>query len=111
MSTSSRAAPETRQEACLSGCGALVREALNDVRRGRLKGCLGAAPDVDKTYRTLDEARRAAASLGDEVRAVAVCCPDPEDRANLHSRTSRSRGARPVRGPAVRVASKAYAPP
>ncbi|MEU0413531.1 APC family permease [Streptomyces griseorubiginosus] len=35
--------------------------------------------------RLTSEALSAAASLGDEVRAVTVCSPDPEDRAALHT--------------------------
>ncbi|MFD5408032.1 APC family permease [Streptomyces griseorubiginosus] len=39
---------------------------------------------VSSLSRLTSEALTAAASLGDEVRAVTVCCPDPEDRAALH---------------------------
>ncbi|MER5452789.1 APC family permease [Streptomyces sp. NPDC002764] len=40
---------------------------------------------VSSISRLTSEALTAAASLGDEVRAVTVCCPDPEDRAQLHA--------------------------
>ncbi|MFG2783604.1 APC family permease [Streptomyces prunicolor] len=40
---------------------------------------------VSSLSRLTSEALTAAASLGDEVRAVTVCYPDPEDRANLHA--------------------------
>lgn len=39
---------------------------------------------VSSLSRLTSEALTAAASLGDEVRAVTVCYPDPEDRAQLH---------------------------
>ncbi|GGX25019.1 APC family permease [Streptomyces chartreusis] len=39
---------------------------------------------VSSLSRLTSEALTAAASLGDEVRAVTVCHPDPEDRAALH---------------------------
>ncbi|AZP15190.1 APC family permease [Streptomyces aquilus] len=40
---------------------------------------------VSSLSRLTSEALTAAASLGDEVRAVTVCYPDPEDRATLHA--------------------------
>ncbi|WEO96234.1 APC family permease [Streptomyces sp. FXJ1.172] len=40
---------------------------------------------VSTLSRLTSEALTAAASLGDEVRAVTVCYPDPEDRAQLHA--------------------------
>ncbi|MCT7353067.1 APC family permease [Streptomyces sp. 15-116A] len=40
---------------------------------------------VSSISRLTSEALTAAASLGDEVRAVTVCHPDPEDRAALHA--------------------------
>jgi amino acid transporter len=40
---------------------------------------------VSTLSRLTSEALTAAASLGDEVRAVTVCYPDPEDRAHLHA--------------------------
>ncbi|MFD4875471.1 ATP-binding protein [Streptomyces sp. NPDC058420] len=46
---------------------------MNDVRRGRLKVYLGAAPGVGKTYRMLDEARRRAARGADVVVGFAEC--------------------------------------
>ncbi|MGV9456573.1 APC family permease [Streptomyces sp. NPDC003635] len=40
---------------------------------------------VSSLSRLTSEALTAAASLGDEVRAVTVCCPDAEDRAALYA--------------------------
>ncbi|KPI11585.1 hypothetical protein OK074_2917 [Actinobacteria bacterium OK074] len=40
---------------------------------------------VSTLSRLTSEALTAATSLGDEVRAVTVCYPDPEDRAHLHA--------------------------
>ncbi|MFG2946990.1 APC family permease [Streptomyces adustus] len=40
---------------------------------------------VSSLSRLTSQALTAAASLGDEVRAVTVCYPDPEDRAALHA--------------------------
>ncbi|WP_329263272.1 APC family permease [Streptomyces sp. NBC_01478] len=40
---------------------------------------------VSSLSRLTSEALTAAASLGDEVRAVTVCYPDPEDRAQMHA--------------------------
>ncbi len=40
---------------------------------------------VSSLSRLTSEALTAAASLGDEVRAVTVSYPDPEDRAHLHA--------------------------
>lgn len=40
---------------------------------------------VSSLSRLTSEALTAAASLGDEVRAVTVCYPDPEDRSQLHA--------------------------
>ncbi|MFK0106119.1 APC family permease [Streptomyces sp. NPDC091217] len=40
---------------------------------------------VSSISRLTSEALTAAASLGDEVRAVTVCHPDPEDRAQTHA--------------------------
>ncbi|MFF5969000.1 APC family permease [Streptomyces collinus] len=40
---------------------------------------------VSSLSRLTSEALTAAASLGDEVRAVTVCYPDPEDRAHMHA--------------------------
>ncbi|MFJ9710981.1 APC family permease [Streptomyces sp. NPDC101234] len=40
---------------------------------------------VSSISRLTSEALTAAASLGDEVRAVTVCHPDPEDRAQMHA--------------------------
>ncbi|MGW7385730.1 ATP-binding protein [Streptomyces sp. NPDC054794] len=46
---------------------------MNDVRRGRLKVYLGAAPGVGKTYRMLDEARRRASRGADVVIGFVEC--------------------------------------
>ncbi|MEU9336230.1 ATP-binding protein [Streptomyces sp. NPDC048290] len=46
---------------------------MDDVRRGRLKVYLGAAPGVGKTSRMLDEARRRAARGADVVVAAVEC--------------------------------------
>ncbi|MFE2065221.1 APC family permease [Streptomyces sp. NPDC059467] len=40
---------------------------------------------VSSISRLTSQALTAAASLGDEVRAVTVCYPDPEDRAQIHA--------------------------
>ncbi|MGW2210767.1 APC family permease [Streptomyces sp. NPDC001781] len=40
---------------------------------------------VSSLSRLTSEALTAASSLGEEVRAVTVCYPDPEDRAHLHA--------------------------
>ncbi|WP_406463268.1 APC family permease [Streptomyces sp. NBC_01622] len=40
---------------------------------------------VSSLSRLTSEALTAATSLGDEVRAVTVCYPDPEDRAQMHA--------------------------
>ncbi|MDC0770917.1 APC family permease [Streptomyces sp. HD] len=40
---------------------------------------------VSSLSRLTSEALTAAVSLGDEVRAVTVCYPDPEDRAQMHA--------------------------
>ncbi|WOX08164.1 ATP-binding protein [Streptomyces sp. N50] len=56
---------------------------MNDVRRGRLKVYLGAAPGVGKTYRMLDEARRRAARGADVVVGFAECHGRPRTEAML----------------------------
>ncbi|MEV8545753.1 ATP-binding protein [Streptomyces sp. NPDC051572] len=56
---------------------------MNDVRRGRLKVYLGAAPGVGKTYRMLDEARRRAARGADVVVGFAECHGRPRSEAML----------------------------
>lgn len=57
-------------------------------------GCIPEPPHRDRSVvivpmsnlsRLTCEALNAAASLGDEVRAVTVCHPDPEDRAHAHA--------------------------
>ncbi|MGW1728807.1 ATP-binding protein [Streptomyces sp. NPDC002306] len=56
---------------------------MNDVRRGRLKVYLGAAPGVGKTYRMLDEARRRAARGADVVVGFAESHGRPATEAML----------------------------
>jgi len=56
---------------------------MNDVRRGRLKVYLGAAPGVGKTYRMLDEARSRAARGADVVVGFAECHGRPCTEAML----------------------------
>ncbi|MDF2271670.1 DUF4118 domain-containing protein [Streptomyces coacervatus] len=56
---------------------------MNDVRRGRLKVYLGAAPGVGKTYRMLDEGRRRAGRGADVVVAFAECHRRPLTEAML----------------------------
>ncbi|MFI8073366.1 ATP-binding protein [Streptomyces sp. NPDC086033] len=54
-----------------------------DVRPGRLKVYLGAAPGVGKTYRMLDEGRRRAARGADVVVGFAECHDRPRTEAML----------------------------
>ncbi|MDC0770920.1 sensor histidine kinase [Streptomyces sp. HD] len=56
---------------------------MSDVRSGRLKVYLGAAPGVGKTYRMLDEGRRRAARGSDVVVAFAECHGRPRTEAML----------------------------
>lgn len=56
---------------------------MSDVRPGRLKVYLGAAPGVGKTYRMLDEARRRAARGADVVVGFAECHGRPHTEAML----------------------------
>lgn len=56
---------------------------MNDVRTGRLKVYLGAAPGVGKTYRMLDEGRRRAARGADVVVGFAECHGRPCTEAML----------------------------
>ncbi|WP_215450455.1 ATP-binding protein [Streptomyces sp. ATCC 21386] len=56
---------------------------MNDVRPGRLKVYLGAAPGVGKTYRMLDEARRRAARGADVVVGFVECHGRPRTEAML----------------------------
>jgi len=56
---------------------------MNDVRRGRLKVYLGAAPGVGKTYCMLDEARRRVARGADVVVGFAECHGRPLTEAML----------------------------
>jgi len=56
---------------------------MNDVRRGRLKLYLGAAPGVGKTCRMLDEARRRVARGADVVVGFAECHGRPRTEAML----------------------------
>lgn len=60
---------------------------------------------VSSLSRLTSEALTAAASLGDDVRAVTVCYPDPEDRAQMHS-LERSWAAWDPGVPLVRLASE-----
>ena len=56
---------------------------MNDVRPGRLKIYLGAAPGVGKTYRMLDEGRRRAARGADVVVGFVECHGRPHTEAML----------------------------
>ena len=56
---------------------------MSDVRPGRLKVYLGAAPGVGKTYRMLDEGRRRAARGTDVVVGFAECHGRPRTEAML----------------------------
>ncbi|MFE1308658.1 ATP-binding protein [Streptomyces sp. NPDC058755] len=56
---------------------------MSDVRPGRLKVYLGAAPGVGKTYRMLDEGRRRAARGADVVVGFAECHGRPSTEAML----------------------------
>ncbi|WP_045558253.1 sensor histidine kinase [Streptomyces sp. FxanaA7] len=56
---------------------------MSDVRSGRLKVYLGAAPGVGKTYRMLDEGRRRAERGADVVVAFAECHGRPRTEAML----------------------------
>ncbi|MGW1046309.1 ATP-binding protein [Streptomyces sp. NPDC002547] len=56
---------------------------MNDVRPGRLKVYLGAAPGVGKTYQMLDEARRRAARGPDVVVGFVECHGRPHTEAML----------------------------
>ncbi|MGW1007279.1 ATP-binding protein [Streptomyces sp. NPDC002520] len=56
---------------------------MSDVRPGRLKVYLGAAPGVGKTYRMLDEGRRRAARGADVVVGFAECYGRPHTEAML----------------------------
>ncbi|WP_369261126.1 ATP-binding protein [Streptomyces sp. R35] len=56
---------------------------MNDVRPGRLKVYLGAAPGVGKTYRMLDEGRRRAARGADVVVGFVECHDRPRTEAML----------------------------
>ncbi|MFF9159969.1 ATP-binding protein [Streptomyces longwoodensis] len=74
---------------------------MNDVRPGRLKVYLGAAPGVGKTYRMLDEGRRRAARGADVVVGFARCHGRPHTEAMLDGletvpRTSAARRGAPV---------------
>ncbi|MEU5641051.1 sensor histidine kinase [Streptomyces milbemycinicus] len=56
---------------------------MNDVRPGRLKVYLGAAPGVGKTYRMLDEGRRRASRGADVVVGFVECHGRPRTEAML----------------------------
>ncbi|WP_307528360.1 histidine kinase [Streptomyces umbrinus] len=57
----------------------------NPKRRQDIEELLAAGIDVVTALNVQHLALNAAASLGDEVRAVTVCNPDPEDRAQLYA--------------------------
>ncbi|MFF5025426.1 ATP-binding protein [Streptomyces collinus] len=71
---------------------------MSDVRPGRLKVYLGAAPGVGKTYRMLDEGRRRAARGADVVIGFAECHGRPHTEAMLDGLESVARAACTYRG-------------
>ncbi|MGO4753280.1 histidine kinase, partial [Streptomyces sp. 2MCAF27] len=71
---------------------------LNDVRPGRLKVYLGAAPGVGKTYRMLDEGRRRASRGADVVVAFVECHGRPRTEAMLDGLEVVERAHRDYRG-------------
>ncbi len=71
---------------------------MSDVRPGRLKVCLGAAPGVGKTYRMLDEGRRRAARGADVVVGFAECHGRPRTEAMLDGLARVPRAACSYRG-------------
>ncbi|MFF3128314.1 ATP-binding protein [Streptomyces sp. NPDC057908] len=70
----------------------------SDVRRGRLKVFLGAAPGVGKTYRMLDEAHRRAQRGIDVVAAFVECHQRPLTEERLEGLEVLPRAARSHRG-------------
>ncbi|MGW1160259.1 ATP-binding protein [Streptomyces sp. NPDC002519] len=71
---------------------------MSDVRPGRLKVYLGAAPGVGKTYRMLDEGRRRAARGADVVVGFAECHGRPHTEAMLDGLETVSRAPCSYRG-------------
>ncbi|MGW0508066.1 ATP-binding protein [Streptomyces olivaceoviridis] len=71
---------------------------MSDVRPGRLKVYLGAAPGVGKTYRMLDEGRRRAARGADVVVGFAECHGRPHTEAMLDGLESVPRASCAYRG-------------
>ncbi|WEP00266.1 universal stress protein [Streptomyces sp. FXJ1.172] len=71
---------------------------MSDVRPGRLKVYLGAAPGVGKTYRMLDEGRRRAARGADVVIGFAECHGRPHTEAMLDGLETVARAACSYRG-------------
>ncbi|MEU9244216.1 ATP-binding protein [Streptomyces sp. NPDC048385] len=71
---------------------------MSDVRPGRLKVYLGAAPGVGKTYRMLDEGRRRASRGADVVVGFAECHGRPGTEAMLDGLESVSRTSCSYRG-------------
>ncbi|WP_181807018.1 sensor histidine kinase, partial [Streptomyces shenzhenensis] len=71
---------------------------MSDVRPGRLKVYLGAAPGVGKTYRMLDEGRRRASRGADVVVGFAECHGRPSTEAMLDGLESVSRTSCSYRG-------------
>ncbi|MFZ4239367.1 ATP-binding protein [Streptomyces murinus] len=71
---------------------------MSDVRPGRLKVYLGAAPGVGKTYRMLDEGRRRAARGADVVVGFAECHGRPRTEAMLDGLARVPRAACSYRG-------------
>lgn len=71
---------------------------MNDVRPGRLKVYLGAAPGVGKTCRMLDEGRRRASRGADVVVAFVECHGRPRTEAMLDGLEVVPRAHRGYRG-------------
>ncbi|MGW4564362.1 histidine kinase, partial [Streptomyces sp. NPDC004561] len=71
---------------------------MSDVRPGRLKVYLGAAPGVGKTYRMLDEGQRRAARGADVVIGFAECHGRPRTEAMLDGLETVARAACAYRG-------------
>ncbi|WP_406441502.1 ATP-binding protein [Streptomyces sp. NBC_00631] len=71
---------------------------MSDVRPGRLKVYLGAAPGVGKTYRMLDEGRRRASRGADVVVGFAECHGRPQTEAMLGGLAAVPRTACSYRG-------------
>ncbi|MYV41249.1 DUF4118 domain-containing protein [Streptomyces sp. SID1328] len=71
---------------------------MSDLRPGRLKVYLGAAPGVGKTYRMLDEGRRRAARGANVVVGFAECHGRPHTEAMLDGLETVPRVSCPYRG-------------